>query len=133
MYFVSTLVSSSYCIIDCIDEVMRVDILSLVLLATAVSIDGFWGGFAFGLRKIKINILSLLIISSWSIVCTMGAMLIGYNLKSVISPEAAKYIGAFLLLVLGIFTLKEGYKESKKKENEKDISYRDVDKCIFFC
>jgi putative sporulation protein YtaF len=91
------------------------DALSLVLLAIAVSIDGFWGGFAFGLRKIKISAFSLLIISSWSIICTMIAMIIGHNIKSFIPLEWAKYIGAGLLLILGIFTLKEGYKQKKDK------------------
>jgi putative sporulation protein YtaF len=112
---VSIPVLFSYCIIDSQNEVIKVDVFSLILVATAVSIDGFWGGFAFGLRKVKINGLSLIIISFWSIVCTMGAMLIGYNLKSIISANAAKYIGAFLLFLLGLFTLKEGYNDKKNK------------------
>lgn len=90
------------------------DLLSLVLIAVSVSVDGFWGGFAFGLRKIKIPFFSLLIISSWSVICSMIAMLIGYYLKNVIPIEMAKYIGAVLLLLLALYTLKEGYEHRKE-------------------
>lgn len=90
-------------------------LFTLVIIAIAVSIDGFWGGFAFGLRKIRILPVSLVIISSWSIVCTMAAMLIGVYLKSYISIEAAKYIGTSLLVLLGILTLREGHKQKSER------------------
>jgi putative sporulation protein YtaF len=86
----------------------------LILLAIAVSIDGFWGGFAFGLRRVKISPVSLLVISAWSVVCTMIVMLIGHSIKNIISFEWAKYIGAGLLFLLGLFSLKEGYKQKKE-------------------
>jgi putative sporulation protein YtaF len=89
-------------------------LFSLIIIAVAVSIDGFWGGFAFGLRKMKIFPLSLLIISSWSIVCTMAAMLLGTYLKDYISMQLAKYIGTSLLIILGILTLREGYKQKNE-------------------
>lgn len=90
-------------------------LFTLVIIAVAVSIDGFWGGFAFGLRRIRILPISLVIISSWSIVCTMAAMLIGVYLKNYISIEAAKYIGTSLLVLLGILTLREGYKQKNER------------------
>ncbi|KXG43490.1 manganese efflux pump [Tepidibacillus decaturensis] len=89
-------------------------IISLILVATAVSIDGFWGGFSFGLRKIKISYLSLMIISSWSVVGTMITMVLGSKLQDYISLNIGKYIGAILLFLLGLFTLIEGVKQKKK-------------------
>jgi len=109
-------------------------LISLILIATAVSIDGFWGGFAFGLRRIKIKILPLVIIAFWSVVCTMVTMLIGYNLKEIIPLEAAKYIGAGLLILLGTFTLKEGYKQKQELSTNShdlcDIKFSDLIKII---
>jgi len=107
-------------------------IFGLILVATAVAIDGFWGGFSFGLRKIRISLPSLLIISSWSIICTMTTMLLGYNLQRYISIETGKYLGGFLLLLLGIFTLKEGLKQRKemKKEQKDKIGFKDLLKII---
>lgn len=90
------------------------NLISLVLLAFAVSIDGFWGGFAFGLKKVKITPISLLIISSWSVICTMIVMFIGSSLKNIISFEWAKLLGAALLFLLGVFTLKGGYNQKKE-------------------
>ncbi|SKC70338.1 sporulation membrane protein YtaF [Maledivibacter halophilus] len=92
-------------------------LISLILIATAVSIDGFWGGFAFGLRKIRIKFFSLIIISSMSVICTMITMLIGYNLKDIIPLEIAKYIGAGLLILLGLLTLRESYKKERALSN----------------
>lgn len=107
---------------------------SLVLVAIAVAIDGFWGGFSFGLRKIRISLISLLIISSWSIICTMPTMLLGYNLQRYISIETGKYIGGVLLLLLGLFTLKEGFKQRKEMKNEsrvlKKIGFKDLFKIL---
>lgn len=88
---------------------------NLILIAIAVSLDGFWGGFAFGLRKIKIPIGSLIFISFWSILCTFIAMLVGCYLKAFIPIEMAKYIGAVLLLLLALYTLKEGYEHRKEQ------------------
>lgn len=90
-------------------------LFSLILIAIAVSLDGFWGGFAFGLRKIKIPFNSLLIISSWSVVCTMLAMLAGHYLKAYIPIEMAKYIGGILLLLLALYTLKGGNEHRKEQ------------------
>lgn len=107
-------------------------IFSLILIACAVSLDGFWGGFAFGLRKIKISFVSLLIISSWSILCTMTTMFIGHYMKNIISVEIAKYIGAVLLLLLSLYTLKEGYEHRKERRGSKKpkINIHDLAKII---
>ncbi|MDF2521924.1 MAG: putative rane protein [Clostridia bacterium] len=94
---------------------------NLILIAIAVSLDGFWGGFAFGLRKIKIPLGSLIFISFWSILCTFIAMLVGYYLKAFIPIEMAKYIGAVLLLLLALYTLKEGYEHQKEQRGSSKL------------
>ncbi|MDR7869253.1 MAG: manganese efflux pump [Tissierellaceae bacterium] len=93
------------------------ELISLILMATAVSIDGFWGGFSFGLRNIRIKPFSLFVISFMSVICTMIAMLIGYNISEYIPIEIAKFIGAGLLILLGILTVK-GNKKQDKNLNE---------------
>ncbi|MFO7937529.1 MAG: hypothetical protein R6V06_07975, partial [Kiritimatiellia bacterium] len=52
-------------------------------------------------------------------------MLIGSNLKDYISIENAKYIGAALLILLGIFTIREGYKykEDVTKGDEEKFKF----------
>jgi putative sporulation protein YtaF len=109
-----------------------VSLFSLILIAVAVSLDGFWGGFAFGLRKIKIPVGSLIIISSWSILCTMIAMLIGHYLRNVIPIEMAKYIGALLLLLLALYTLKQGFEHRKESRGafKPKINLHDLTKIL---
>lgn len=105
-------------------------VLSLIIIATAVSIDGFWGGFAFGLRKIKINFTSLLVISFWSVILSTITMFIGHFLKDYISFTFAKWISAILLFTIGYTALKEGLKhrsEHFKKHGMKEkIGIKDL-------
>jgi putative sporulation protein YtaF len=84
------------------------------LIAIAVSIDGFMGGFAFGLKRTKIPILSLLIISSWSVVCTMITMLAGHFLTDYIPLIWARIMGAVMLTAIGAMTIIEGIKRKKE-------------------
>jgi putative sporulation protein YtaF len=109
-----------------------VGLFSLILIAVAVSLDGFWGGFAFGLRKIKIPFGSLIIISSWSVLCTMIAMLIGHYLRNVIPIEMVKYIGAVLLSLLALYTLKQGYEHRKENRGttKPKINLHDLTKIL---
>lgn len=107
-------------------------LFSLILIAAAVSLDGFWGGFAFGLRKIKIPFGSLIIISFWSVICTMITMMIGHYLRNIIPIEMAKYIGAVLLLLLAFYTLKEGYHHKKEsfEASKPKITLHDLTKIL---
>jgi putative Mn2+ efflux pump MntP len=93
-------------------------VFSVVLLAIAVAIDGFWGGFAYGLRKIKIDLSSLVIISFWSVILTLITMLLGKTLMNYISLNTAKWIGAFLLIGIGIYAIKEGVEHRNKVKDE---------------
>lgn len=95
-------------------------ILTLVLIAIAVSIDGFWGGFTFGLRKIAIPFPSLVIISSLSVICTMATMLLGSAMIRYIPLDTAKWIGASLLFIIGFISLKEGFKQRQELKNEQE-------------
>ncbi len=105
------------------------ELVSLVFMATAVSIDGFWGGFSFGLRNIKIEPFSLFIVSFISVICTMIAMIIGFNIKEYIPIEIARYIGAGLLFILGIYTVNGNKKQDaslNERFNLKDLNLMDL-------
>ncbi|MBO8127141.1 MAG: manganese efflux pump [Firmicutes bacterium] len=87
----------------------------IIMTAIAVSIDGFWGGFAFGLRKTQIPLASLVIISAWSVICTSITMLAGHYFAKFIPLEIATWIGAGLLFAVGIMALKEGLEHKKAR------------------
>lgn len=79
--------------------------VSLCILAFAVSLDGFGVGVMYGLRKIKIPLLSIAIISCCSGVIIFVSMQIGVLLLQFISPDYAKAVGAIILIGIGCWAL----------------------------
>ncbi|MCL6456878.1 MAG: MntP/YtaF family protein [Gorillibacterium sp.] len=80
-------------------------IVSLLILAIAVSLDGFGVGAMYGLRKIRIPLLSIIIIACCSGLVILISMKIGVWLSAYISPPVAKDIGALILVAIGIWTV----------------------------
>ncbi|MEW9698400.1 MntP/YtaF family protein [Paenibacillus sp. SI8] len=80
-------------------------VISLLVLAFAVSLDGFGVGVMYGLRKIRIPLLSIGIISLWSGVIIFSSMQIGVLMSSFMSPLIAQRIGALILIGIGIWAL----------------------------
>ena len=79
------------------------EVFSALLFAAALSMDGFGAGVAYGLRKIRVPALSLLIISLASGVGIWTAMAAG-NLIAGYIPYA-RQAGAGLLIVAGIWLI----------------------------
>mgnify|MGYP006274112731 CR=1 FL=1 len=96
------------------------DLLYIAFLAVAISFDGFFVGVTYGIRKIKVSLLPLIIISATSSLVIMGAMAIGNTLLEFISPAVAELIGAVILVGVGIMVLYETYKSLviQKEVNE---------------
>ncbi|MBP1989416.1 MntP/YtaF family protein [Paenibacillus eucommiae] len=80
-------------------------VISLLILAFAVSLDGFGVGVMYGLRKIRIPYVSIGIISLWSGIIIFGSMQIGVFMSSLLQPAIAKSIGAVILIGIGIWAL----------------------------
>ncbi len=79
--------------------------LVIALFALAVSSDGFAVGLAYGVRKIKIPLLSLLIICVASASSVTLAMLLGRGLSTLLAPAAAARLGACTIIAVGLFFL----------------------------
>jgi putative sporulation protein YtaF len=80
-------------------------LVSLVVLAFAVSLDGLGVGVTYGLRKIRIPFLSVFIIACCSGFIIWLSMQAGGWLGGFISETAAKLIGAFILIAIGCWAL----------------------------
>ena len=81
----------------------------VLLLAFAVSIDGFVAGIAYGLKNIRMPITSLLIVCMTTIVCVGAAMGTAYVLGTFINTQLATLLGALVLILIGLFTLFQEY------------------------
>jgi putative sporulation protein YtaF len=91
--------------------------VSLILLAFAVSLDGFGVGVMYGLRQIRIPLLSIGIISLCSGLIIFGSMQIGVLLSSWIHPAAATKVGASILIGIGLWALFQ-LLQSKHQQSE---------------
>lgn len=76
----------------------------LLLLVTAVSLDGFGVGITYGLRKIKVPVIALGIIMLCSGIIVYTSMLVGDLLSFFISKEVAKILGGIILIAIGLFS-----------------------------
>ncbi|SEB80638.1 sporulation membrane protein YtaF [Paenibacillus sp. GP183] len=92
--------------------------VSLILLAFAVSLDGFGVGVMYGLRQIRIPLLSVGIISLCSGVIIFGSMQIGLLLSSWIHPAAASKVGATILIGIGLWALFQLLHSNKHVDSE---------------
>jgi putative sporulation protein YtaF len=93
--------------------------VSLLVLAFAVSLDGFGVGVMYGLRKIRIPLAPLAVISLWSGVVIFASMMIGTWLAAILSPVVAKKIGAVILVGIGIAALVQVFRQ---KDEDADAS-----------
>jgi len=95
-------------------------ILPLLLLSFAVSVDGFGVGVTYGLRRIRIPMLSVLIITGCSGIVILLAMKVGAWLSGFVSPEGAKLIGAAILMLIGSYTLVQQLRRGKEDDAKPD-------------
>ncbi|QNK55951.1 MntP/YtaF family protein [Paenibacillus sp. PAMC21692] len=99
---------------------MIAHLLSLVLLAFAVSLDGFGVGVTYGLRKIRIPILSVLIIACCSGLIIGLSMQAGGWLSGFVSEYVARVVGASILIVIGCFALVQLWRGKHQPDSADD-------------
>lgn len=76
-----------------------------LLMAVALSLDGFGVGLAYGLRRIRIPINSLIAIAMCTVLAMGISMLFGGWVTLWLELIPARLLGASILLTLGIFQL----------------------------
>ncbi|MDI3534205.1 MAG: hypothetical protein PWQ82_570 [Thermosediminibacterales bacterium] len=91
---------------------------SILLLALAISIDGFATGVTYGLRNIKIPLLSLIIIDLATVIALATSMAFGRWFSLFFPFESAKTFGATMLIVLGIMIVFKSYFSEIRKTDE---------------
>lgn len=84
-------------------------IFYVLLLGLAVSIDGFVAGVAYGLKNIRMPFASLSIVGIVASICTAVAMVMAYAVGQFIHTDIAIALGAFLLIMLGLWSLFQQY------------------------
>jgi len=83
--------------------------LAVLLFALAVSADGFLVGVAYGFKRIRLPVLSLLVIAGSSALAVCVSMLLGRGLAAMMNPRLAAYIGAGMLIFMGMAFVFQAY------------------------
>ncbi|KGP81093.1 MULTISPECIES: manganese efflux pump [unclassified Paenibacillus] len=94
--------------------------ISLLALALALSLDGFGVGITYGLRRTKIPLLSIVVISICSGLVIGLSMQVGVLLSHVVSPDAASIVGAVILIGIGAWSLLQLIRKRGKEQLETD-------------
>lgn len=86
-----------------------------LLMAVALSLDGFGVGLAYGLRRIRIPMSSLIVIALCTVVAMGISMLFGSWVTLWFKFIPARLLGASILLALGIFQLSRAIWNRKRE------------------
>lgn len=111
------------------EEVVLMSFLLVFILALAVSLDGLVVGITYGLKQIKIGLLSLSIISFASGLTIFLSMNLGKLLLRFISPLWAEKIGGMMLLAIGVYLFYHSLVEFMYIESQGDNSLKEI--CTF--
>lgn len=95
--------------------------LSLLLVSLAISMDSVSVGLTYGLRKMRMPFLSLVVVSGCSFAVVYSVMLIGSSLTVWLTPDIGKRIGAAVLIGMGLFTLGRLVSPRSAAEEEQGI------------
>jgi putative sporulation protein YtaF len=91
----------------------------VVLLAAGVSVDALATGAAYGLKSIRVPLLSLIIIGAITGLFTVGAMISAQFFSEVINSSLVAWIGAILLCMLGFWNIIIEYLARVTNKNDK--------------
>lgn len=101
---------------------MFAHLASLLLLSFAVSLDGFGVGVTYGLRRIRIPIVSVIIIACLSGIVIWLSMAVGGFITDYLSPVVARIIGASILIAIGVWALLQ-----LKRNRERDRAQEEAE------
>jgi len=106
-------------------EVLIVDYTGIwpaIILAVAVSIDGFTVGVTYGLRNIRIGFLSLMIIGAISSILIYLTASLGVLFAAHLSLELARILGSLIIIGIGIWLIYSNFQEMNSQiKEERDL------------
>ncbi|MDF2962372.1 MAG: rane protein [Paenibacillus sp.] len=101
-------------------------VVSLMILALAVSLDGFSVGVMYGLRKIRMPLLSVAIISVCSGLIIYTSMQIGVLISKFVDPLYAKGIGGLILIGIGVWAVFQVMTDKKEAPEPEEAPVKDI-------
>jgi putative sporulation protein YtaF len=94
---------------------------SMLALALAVSLDGLSAGMMYGIRKIRIPVSSVLIVSLCSGFVLFGSMAFGSLFVEWMPERTAQWIGAGILIAIGIWSILQMVLAAKREARDAGV------------
>lgn len=98
-------------------------LLSVFLFAISANIDNFTVGIAYGIKKIQIGLFNNFLIALISAVGTFLSMHVGLTLSKFMSVSTANSIGSSVLILIGIWAVKDSVVNQLKKHKKGRVSH----------
>ncbi|MBB6448203.1 putative sporulation protein YtaF [Geomicrobium halophilum] len=95
--------------------------IALLVIAFAVSIDAFGVGMTYGMRKLKISALPIIIIGLCSFISALLAGLFAEAVFQYIPIQFGDYLGGIILIVIGIWAV---FQAMRPKEQAGPVAVR---------
>ena len=97
------------------------NLISAILLSLSANLDTFTVAISYGIKKIKLSISNILLITFITTLGTFASMSLGLGLTQFISVYTANLIGSLMLIGIGIWILVDFFKQSHKKNQISSI------------
>ncbi|MCR4424643.1 MAG: sporulation membrane protein YtaF [Firmicutes bacterium] len=96
------------------------DVVALLLLSLAISMDGFGVGLCYGLRRIRVPLGALAIIGISSALAVGATMSLGHLASTAFAPRVGRVVSAIVLVGMGVWLGLEGVLDGAKEKAAKD-------------
>lgn len=93
--------------------------INTLMLSISSSLDAMGIGVTYGLRRTKFSIFSRIVFFIVSFSATTLSILLGNVIKNIFSPEFTTFIGAALLMGIGLYAIFESFKRPKDFDFDK--------------
>lgn len=100
----------------------------ILFLVIAVNMDSFFSGIIYGIKKIKVPIICRAIIAILTFIFSYLSFNIILGFKNLISIQIAKYIGALILICMGLVIIINTVKQKLKNKEIELFEIADYDR-----
>ena len=104
-------------------------LIASLLFAISANIDNFSVGISYGMKKIKIGLLSNFFIAAISALGTFLSMYAGRIISRIIPFDVSNALGGLILLILGLWQIIESCVNSSGTNAKSSKSYKDEINC----
>ncbi len=97
-------------------------LFEILILVTALSVDAFAAGFVYGVSKIKVPFLSVIIVTAISSLILVVSLLAGSLVSRLLPGNVTEYFSFLLLFILGLVKLfdRTRHEEAETADKNKD-------------